>query len=159
MGFSRQEYWGWVAIPFSRVSSPPRDQTWVSCIVGRFFTSEPFLENSRDRGSWQVAKSQIRLSNQHTQRLFLSRGSIALGPCLPYPENGRGKRTRGREPTLLKDPEEAEMPLARTWSHDHTQMQGRLGNVLQLCTWLQSSFFFFQFKLSSFLRYFFLIEG
>ena len=102
-----------------------------------------FLENSRDRGSWQVAKSQIRLSNQHTQRLFLSRGSIALGPCLPYPENGRGKRTRGREPTLLKDPEEAEMPLARTWSHDHTQMQGRLGNVLQLCTWLQSSFFFF----------------
>ena len=30
------------------------------------------------------------MSNQHTHRLFLSRGSIALGPCcLPYPENGR----------------------------------------------------------------------
>ena len=28
----------WVAIPFSRVSSRPRDQTPVSCIVGRFFT-------------------------------------------------------------------------------------------------------------------------
>ena len=28
----------WVAIPFSRGSSPPRDQTWVSCIVGRFLT-------------------------------------------------------------------------------------------------------------------------
>ena len=28
----------WVAIPFSRVSSWPRDQTQVSCIVGRFFT-------------------------------------------------------------------------------------------------------------------------
>ena len=113
-----------------------------------------FLENSRDRGSWQVAKSQIRLSNQHTQRLFLSRGSIALGPCLPYPENGRGKRTRGREPTLLKDPEEAEMPLARTWSHDHTQMQGRLGNVLQLCTWLQSSFFFFSIQVIKFFKVF-----
>ena len=28
----------WVAIPFSRVSSWPRDQTQVSCIAGRFFT-------------------------------------------------------------------------------------------------------------------------
>ena len=28
----------WVAIPFSRGSSWPRDQTQVSCIVGRFFT-------------------------------------------------------------------------------------------------------------------------
>jgi len=29
----------WVAIPFSRGSSQPRNQTWVSCIAGRFFTS------------------------------------------------------------------------------------------------------------------------
>ena len=29
---------GWVAIPFSRGSSWPRDQTWVSCIAGRLFT-------------------------------------------------------------------------------------------------------------------------
>ena len=28
----------WVAISFSRGSSPPRDQTQVSCIAGRFFT-------------------------------------------------------------------------------------------------------------------------
>ena len=27
----------WVSIPFSRGSSRPRDQTWVSCIVGSFF--------------------------------------------------------------------------------------------------------------------------
>ena len=27
----------WVAIPFSRGSSQPRDRTWVSCLVGRFF--------------------------------------------------------------------------------------------------------------------------
>ena len=27
----------WVVIPFSRGSSQPRDQTWVSCIAGRFF--------------------------------------------------------------------------------------------------------------------------
>ena len=29
----------WVAISFSRRSSPPRDQTWVSCIASRFFTN------------------------------------------------------------------------------------------------------------------------
>ena len=29
----------WVAFPFSRGSPQPRDQTQVSCIVGRFFTS------------------------------------------------------------------------------------------------------------------------
>ena len=28
----------WVASPFSRGSSQPGDQTWVSCIAGRFFT-------------------------------------------------------------------------------------------------------------------------
>ena len=27
-----------VAIPFTRGSSRPGDQTWVSCIAGRFFT-------------------------------------------------------------------------------------------------------------------------
>jgi len=29
----------WVAFPFTRESSQPRDQTQVSCIAGRFFTS------------------------------------------------------------------------------------------------------------------------
>ena len=28
----------WVAVPFSRGSSQPRDQIQVSCIAGRFFT-------------------------------------------------------------------------------------------------------------------------
>ena len=28
----------WVAMPFSRGSSPTRDQIQVSCIAGRFFT-------------------------------------------------------------------------------------------------------------------------
>ena len=41
MGFSRHSpEWllQWVAIPFSRGSSWPWDQTWVFCITGRFFT-------------------------------------------------------------------------------------------------------------------------
>ena len=32
---------GWVAMPFSSGSSPPRDQTLVSCITGGFSTAEP----------------------------------------------------------------------------------------------------------------------
>ena len=31
----------WVAVPSSRRSSQPRDQTWVSCIAGEFFTAVP----------------------------------------------------------------------------------------------------------------------
>ena len=37
----------WVAIPFSRGSSWPWDQTWVSCIEGRFSTI------------WSIRKAQI----------------------------------------------------------------------------------------------------
>ena len=31
----------WVTISFSGGSCPPRDRTWVSCIAGGFFTTEP----------------------------------------------------------------------------------------------------------------------
>ena len=31
----------WIAMPSSRGSSRPRDQIWVSCIAGRFLTTEP----------------------------------------------------------------------------------------------------------------------
>ena len=36
-GILHERIMDWVAIPFSRVSSPPRDQTQVSCTAGRFF--------------------------------------------------------------------------------------------------------------------------
>ena len=39
----------WVAIPFSRGSSLPRDQTWVSCTPGRFFTIWATREALRPR--------------------------------------------------------------------------------------------------------------
>ena len=37
-GISQSRIVEWVAIPFSRGSSQPRDWTWVSCIAGGFFT-------------------------------------------------------------------------------------------------------------------------
>ena len=36
----------WIAIPFSRGSSRPRDGTQVSCIAGRFFTVRPPVKQS-----------------------------------------------------------------------------------------------------------------
>ena len=36
-GILQAEILEWVAIPFSRESSQPRDQTWIFCIAGRFF--------------------------------------------------------------------------------------------------------------------------
>ena len=41
----------WVAFPFSRGSSQPRDQTQVSCTIGEFFTSWATREEA-------VSKSQ-----------------------------------------------------------------------------------------------------
>ena len=38
-GISQARILEWVAISFSRGSSQPRDQIWVSCIAGRFFTN------------------------------------------------------------------------------------------------------------------------
>ena len=38
MGILQARILVWVAIPFSRGSSQPRDQTQVSCLAGRFFT-------------------------------------------------------------------------------------------------------------------------
>ena len=37
-GISQVRIVEWVAIPFSRGFSQPRDQTWVSSTAGRFFT-------------------------------------------------------------------------------------------------------------------------
>ena len=38
MGILQARILGWVAMPSSRASSQPRDQTWVSRIIGGFFT-------------------------------------------------------------------------------------------------------------------------
>ena len=40
-GISQARILEWVAISFSRGSSPPRDKTWVSYLAGGFFTTKP----------------------------------------------------------------------------------------------------------------------
>ena len=49
----------WVAVSFSRESSLPRDQTCVSCLVGRLFTTEL---PGWPRIVWTVLKLKIELS-------------------------------------------------------------------------------------------------
>ena len=44
----------WVVIPFSRGSSPSRDQTQVPDSVGRFFTRETQFESDRYRVKGQT---------------------------------------------------------------------------------------------------------
>ena len=43
MGFSQARILEWVSICFSRKSSRPKDQAWVSCIAGGIFTTEPVV--------------------------------------------------------------------------------------------------------------------
>ena len=44
-GISQARILEWVAMPFSRGFSWPRDQTRVSCLPGRFFTTEPLMKS------------------------------------------------------------------------------------------------------------------
>ena len=51
-GISQVRIVEWVAIPFSRGSSPPRDRTQVSCLAGRFFIISATWEALRWLFSW-----------------------------------------------------------------------------------------------------------
>ena len=48
----------WIGLPSSRGSSPPRDQTHVSSIAGRFFTTEP--QGSLCFHSYQLVNRPLR---------------------------------------------------------------------------------------------------
>ena len=61
----------WVAIPFSRGSSWPRDQTCICCTAGRFFTTKP----SGRRRQWQP--SPVLLPGK-------SHGRRSLVGCSPW---------------------------------------------------------------------------
>ena len=83
----------WVAIPFSRRYSRPRDQTWVSCIAGRLFTD------------WATRESD-------KASVFLKRGRDSLSLCTCAEKKSHGDTLRkaafckagietSQKPTLL----------------------------------------------------------
>ena len=92
----------WVAISFSRGSSWPRDQTWVSCTAGRCFT----LWATRERGiiwylSFCVYKA-IVIKTQKQNYRSMEQESPEVNPCtyghLIY-DNG-GKNVQWRRQSL-----------------------------------------------------------
>ena len=54
----------WVAIPFCRGSSQPRDWTWVTCIVGRFFT---IWATREAQNSYRIYTKQIEKGIKQVQ--------------------------------------------------------------------------------------------
>ena len=53
----------WVASPFSRGSSRPRNRTGVSSIAGGFFTSWASMEASEARGRWKLPEHHQNLGH------------------------------------------------------------------------------------------------
>ena len=70
-GISQARILEWVAIPFSRGSSWPKDWTWVSCIAGGFFTElpgKPIYTISSVQFSRSVVSDSFRPhESQHTR--------------------------------------------------------------------------------------------
>ena len=78
----------WVAIPFSRGSSQPRDRTYVYCLAGRFLTTEPpvkpcpaslGIRKCKSKGQWDIAYA-IVFSVLHYLPGVCS-NSCPLSPC------------------------------------------------------------------------------
>ena len=68
----------WVAIPFSRGSSWPRNCTWVSCIAGRFFTTWA----TRTRRALMQTKSCC-YCNTYPVHHTLASQDVAQAECKP----------------------------------------------------------------------------
>ena len=66
----------WVAFPFSRWPSQPRDQTQVSCIAGRFFTSWA------TRQAQGKSRGQLLTAPERKQQLGQTGDNAQLWVCL-----------------------------------------------------------------------------
>ena len=99
----------WAAFPFSRGSSQPRDQTQVSHIAGRFFTS------------W--ATKRIHLAMQETHELciqslgqedtleqVMATHSSIVAWKIPWPEEPGGLQSMGLQ------------RIGQDWAHTHTSV-------------------------------------
>ena len=70
----------WIAVPFFRESSLPRDRTWVFCIAGGFFTVCPPGKPSRSYGNRQtVFQSDLTILHCHKWEFFIQTHMPAFG--------------------------------------------------------------------------------
>ena len=106
----------WATIPFSRGSSWPRNATWVSCIAGRFFTSEPPAKPKGPRQIHPVGRSKKEANvKDHAQDGFLgwpgksSSRNLRIHLSLPLQKGRHG--TKATPLHLGEGVSEAEKPL------------------------------------------------
>ena len=75
----------WVAFPFSRGSSQPRDQTQVSCIAGRFFTNWAIREANMLHRYLQSPIYITLILNSQVKKLSLTELKLlAVGEWLEF---------------------------------------------------------------------------
>jgi len=77
----------WVTIPFSRGSSQPGDQTWVSSIAGRYFTIQATRQAPREPGvGWGF--SLVQFSHSVMSDSLQPHGPQHTRPPCPSPTPG-----------------------------------------------------------------------
>ena len=98
----------WVAFPFSRGSSQPRDKTQVSCIAGIFFTSW-VTRKAQEYWSGKPIPSPVDLSNPgteqgllHCKRILYQLGYQASPSSSPKQSDVRKLQALGSEYWLLE---------------------------------------------------------
>ena len=119
----------WVAFPFSRGSSQPWDQTQVSCILGRFFTSSATREAVMDWSDLGAAAARrlprwLRLKNL----CATSTGDVSLIPGSersPREGNGNTLQYSCREITWTEGPRGLQSTgpqrVEHRWEHVHAE--------------------------------------
>ena len=79
-GISRARILEWVAITFSRGSSQPKDQTWLSYITGRFFTisATNYCTNDPVQGYRQNTSNSVFNSMRNKMSIFITKKLIHI---------------------------------------------------------------------------------
>ena len=83
MGFLQARILEWVTISFSRGSSRPRDQTWVSCIGGRRFNL------------WAIREAQFQVYIKVNQLYICMKVKSSLTLCNPMDCSPPGSSVHG----------------------------------------------------------------
>ena len=91
--FAKARILEWVAIPFSRGSSPPRDKTHVSCNAGRFFTIWATKEKLQHRTNGSLISL---LKHIYLEKEMATRSSI-LAWTIPWTEEPGGLQSMGSQ--------------------------------------------------------------